>query len=166
MINEHAPWQIAISLKKFLTFGVCPPRWKGYDLYLIRDEQVVFYVGQSQCAFDRVWEHLKGGPHGHSIVGRFLLCNWPVSGRFAVELHTSQAPRFEEVGYRLDEAERLLIETHTPCFNVMLNMQPVPLPLAYLPPNASIKYWKNFRRMLREAGYTARSDPADLEWDG
>ena len=166
MCNEESPWQISVLLRQFLTFPVCPPRWKAYDLYLIRDETVAFYVGQSYCAFDRVWEHLRGGPHGHSIVGRFLLCNWPISGRFTVELHSSRAPRFEEVGCRLDEAERLLIEMHAPCFNVMLNGQPAPLPASYLPPNAPIKYLKNFRRMLREAGYASRKDPGDMEWGG
>jgi hypothetical protein len=64
--------QIAISLKRFLLIEQCPEEWKGFDLYLFRDEDVVFYVGQSQLAFARVWEHLMGGFHGHSLVGHFV----------------------------------------------------------------------------------------------
>lgn len=163
MSNSEDLPRVAVPLRTFLTFTTCPPRWKGYDLYLIRDAQVVFYVGQSACAFERVWEHIKGGPHGHSIVGRFVLCNWPRSGRFTVELHSSQSPEFAAAG-SLDAAERMLIELHRPCFNIMLNCAPAPLPEGYLPPNAPIKHLKNYRRMLREAGYAARKNPEDVEW--
>ncbi len=166
MDSQIAEWQIAVPLRKFLTITECPPRWKGYDLYLFRDERVAFYAGQSFCAWERVWDHLKGGPHGHSIIGRFILCNWPASGRFTLELFSSQGPRFAGVGHSLDAAERLLIETYTPCFNVALNAEPLPLPAGYLPPNASIKYLKNFRRMLREAEIAEkRIRPEDMEWN-
>jgi hypothetical protein len=163
MESEQNRWQIAILLQSFLTITACPPRWKAFDLYLIRDEQVVFYVGQSVCAFNRVWEHLKGGPHGHSIVGRFLLCNWPRSGRFTVELLRSQGPRFTDAG-SLDAAERMLIEAYRPCFNVALNGLPFPLPEEFLPPNVPIKHLKNLRRMMREAGYAVRKNSEDSEW--
>jgi hypothetical protein len=58
----------------------------------------------------------------------------------------------------------MLIEDYRPCFNIALNGEPIPLPAGYLPPNAPIKYLKNYSRMLREAKYTARADPADLDW--
>lgn len=67
--------QIAIPLKRFLLIDQCPAEWKEFDLYLFRDESVTFYVGQSQLAFTRVWDHLLGGFHGHSIVGRFIWSN-------------------------------------------------------------------------------------------
>ncbi len=155
MLTESRP--IAISLKQFLTFTICPPGWKANNLYLFRDDQVTFYVGQSYCAFDRVWEHLKGGPKAHSIVGRFILVNWPRSAGFTIELMGSPSER-------LDAAEQALIEELRPCFNVALNGQPSPVPAGYLPANAPIKYLKNFRRMMREAGYRTSSDPGDLEW--
>lgn len=158
------PWEVALPLKDFLTITVCPERWRFLDLYLVRDDTVAFYVGQSHNAFGRVWEHLRGGPHGHSILGRFLLCNWPRSGRFIVEMLSSQGPRFESVGHHLDAAERSLIEAYTPCFNVSLNHQPAPLPEHYLPPNAPIKYLTNLRRMIREAGYAVRATSSDTEW--
>lgn len=158
------PWEVALPLKEFLTITNCPERWKPLDLYLVRDDMVVFYVGQSQCAFGRVWEHLRGGPHGHSILGRFVLCNWPKSGRFTVEMLSSQSPRFQPVRHQLDAAERSLIEAFTPCFNVSLNHQPAPLPECYLPPNAPIKHLKNLRRMIREASYASRANSSDTEW--
>jgi len=166
-MTEHIdpPCEICVSLRKFLTFPNCPPRWKAYNLYLFRDEEIVFYVGQSYCAFERVWEHIKGGPHGHAIVGRFVLANWPRSGRFTIELLNVLGPRFDTVAHNLDAAERLLIEQFTPCFNVSLNAQPAPVPNGYLPPNANIKYLKNYRRMIREAGYAARQDSNEIEWN-
>ena len=39
--------KISISLKRFLLIEQCPEDWKVFDLYLFRDEEVVFYVGQS-----------------------------------------------------------------------------------------------------------------------
>lgn len=165
MDSQPIPWQVSVRLSNFLTLEECPPRWKFYNLYLFRDEQAAFYAGQSYCAFERVWEHIRGGPHGHSIIGRFVLCNWPRSGQFILDLFSSRAPRFAAVGNILDAAEKALIEAYTPCFNVSLNAQPAALPAGYLPPNASIKYLKNYKRMLREAGYAARKRPADLEWE-
>ena len=115
MEQDGIHWETAVLLKKFLTISECPPRWKDYDLYLIRDEQVAFYAGQSYCAFLRVWDHLKSGPKGHSIIGQFVLTNWPRSGQFVIELLNSQGPRFAHVDHELDAAERWIIETYQPC---------------------------------------------------
>ena len=147
---------IALPLKRLLIVAECPPDWRAFDLYLFRDDAVVFYVGQSYNAFERVWEHLRGGPKGRSIVGRFVLCNWPRSMRFTVELLSSQSPRFEAVGYDPGAAERYLIEQLAPCFNETLNTSPTPLPGEYLPPSAKVKHLKSLKRLLREAGYATR----------
>lgn len=162
---DSPAWEIALSFKMILTTPACPPRWKRYDLYLFRDDQVVFYVGQSYCAFERVWEHIHGGPKGHSIIGRFALANWPVSARFTVELLDSRGPRFDQVYHNLDAAERALIEQYAPCFNMALNRQPTPLPAGYLPPSAPIKYLRSYKRMLREASYVRRASEKDTEWE-
>ena len=164
MPADELPPQVTLPLKTFLTFTTCPPRWRVYDLYVIRDDTVAFYVGQSACAFERVWEHIKGGSHGHSITGRFVLCNWPASARFTIELRTSSDPAFGAACGNLDAAECRLIDTLRPCFNISLNSEPRPLPAAYLPPNAPIRNLKSYRRMLREAGYAARARPEDFEW--
>lgn len=165
MIEEPILTELRMPLKTFLTFPTCPPRWKGYDLYIVQDAQVAFYVGQSYCAFDRVWEHIHGGPHGHSLLGRFVLANWPRSGSFTVTLLDSRSERFAPLLNNRDAAERTLIETMTPCFNTALNGTPAPLPMEYLPPNAPIKFLKSYKRMIREAGYASRKNPADTEWE-
>src|SRR5512138_1357074 len=115
---------ISISLKRFLLIEQCPPVWKDFDLYLFRDEAVVFYVGQSRLAFQRVWDHLLGGFHGHSIPGRFVWANWPVSMKFTIELMASGSEQFAEVNHDLNAAERELIERWSPCFNISLNNMP------------------------------------------
>ena len=173
MTNEaDALWEISVPLKKFLTFTNCPERWRPFNLYLVRDEQVVFYVGQSYCAFARVWEHIQGGPRGHSTLGRFILLNWPQSGGFHVELLRSAAPRFAPTGHDRDAAERLLIERCAPCFNVSLNREPTALPAGYLPPSTPFKQLRSYKRllhrMLRQAGYAeqlAFRDSRDTEWE-
>ncbi|HJS19399.1 MAG TPA: hypothetical protein VJ785_11675 [Anaerolineales bacterium] len=90
---------VVISLKRFLLIQQCPSDWKGLDLYLFRDQDVVFYVGQSHLAFARVWEHLLSGFKGHSIVGRFIWCNWPGSMNFSIELLSSRSEPFSVVGH-------------------------------------------------------------------
>lgn len=151
-------FEVAVPLRKLLTITECPPRWKHFDLYLFSDRQIAFYVGQSYCAFERVWEHIYGGPKGHSTIGRFLINNWPRSGGFTIGLLFSQSPRFAGVQHQLDAAERQLIEELAPCFNVSLNRSPAPLPPEYLPPNAPVKGIKSLKRMIREAGYAAKKD--------
>jgi hypothetical protein len=131
--------EVSLSLKRFLLIEQCPAEWKSLDLYLFRDQEVVFYVGQSHLAFARVWEHLLSGFKGHSIVGRFVWNNWPVSMKFNIELFSSQAEQFNSLGNDLNAAERALIQQYAPCFNISLNQQPTPLPAAYRPPNARLR---------------------------
>lgn len=140
-----------IPLKRFLLIEQCPADWKHFDLYLFRDESVTFYVGQSYFAFARVWEHLTSGFKGHSIMGRFVWCNWPTSMKFTVELLSSQCEQFSHVGHDLKAAEQLLIRQWTPCFNVSLNSQPTPLPPHYLPPNARLRYRRSLNALIHEA---------------
>ena len=46
---------VVTSVKEFLTLDECPADWRSLNLYWFRDDEVVFYVGQSQLAFERVW---------------------------------------------------------------------------------------------------------------
>jgi hypothetical protein len=142
---------IPLSLKRFLLLADCPLEWRGLDLYLFRDDAVVLYVGQSGFAFGRVWEHLLGGFHGHSVVGRFVWCNWPVSMNFTIELLGSGSAQFDLVGHDLDLAERELIRRWSPCFNVSLNSQPTAVPGAYFPYNARIRCSRSLRRLVHQA---------------
>jgi len=93
---------VAIPLMRFLLVQRCPASWKDLDLYLFRDESVVFYVGQSYLAFARVWEHLLNGFKGHSLVGRFVWCNWPRSMNFTIVLLSSRSELFCDVWNELN----------------------------------------------------------------
>ena len=160
---------ISTSLKRFLLIEECPADWKTFDLYLFRDEDVVFYVGQSQLAFARVWKHLLGGFHGHSIMGRFVWCNWPRSMRFTIELMSSKSEQFATVGNDLNAAERSLIQQWLPCFNVSLNVQPTPLPSSYLPPNANFRCSRSLNKLIHEAERAVKAEDNQLwvqELDG
>ncbi|GAB4417254.1 MAG: hypothetical protein Kow002_03570 [Anaerolineales bacterium] len=149
---------VAIPLKRFLLTENCPDAWQGLDLYLFRDEEIVFYVGQSQLAFSRVWEHLKAGFHGHSLIGRFVWCNWPKSMNFTIELLNSKAEQFSEVEHDLDAAEQLLIQRWAPCFNISLNKHPHPLPGIYLPPNAPFRKRQGLSKLMRQAEQAVKAD--------
>ena len=153
---------IKIPLKRFLLVEGCPAEWRHFDLYLFRDDEVGFYAGQSQVAFARVWEHLLGGFHGHSIVGRFIWCNWPRSMSFTVELMSSQSKGFDVVGNDLNASERLLIERWSPCFNVSLNEQPTPLPASYQLPNAPFRRRRGLKALIHEAERAVKAEDARL----
>jgi hypothetical protein len=154
--------KVVTSLKRFILVEQCPESWKGFDLYLFRDENIVFYVGQSQLAFARVWEHLLGGFHGHSMVGRFAWVNWPRSMSFKVELLSSQSEQFDNFGNDLSASERSLIEHWSPCFNVSLNNQPMPLPESYLQPNAPFRRRRSLNAMIHEAERAVKAEDAEL----
>lgn len=149
---------VSIPLKQFLLIDPCPAEWHGYDLYLLRDEDVVFYVGQSHVAFERVWEHVRNGFRARSVVGRFLLANWPASLRFVVELQASADAGFAGVAHDLNAAERLLIEQYTPCFNAALNRVPAPLPPRYAPPSAPLRCSRSLKHLIREAEIAVKAD--------
>ena len=150
--------KIVIPLKRFLLVEQCPPEWKGLDLYLFRDETVIFYVGQSFLAFARVWEHLLGGFKGHSIIGRFVWCNWPVSMKFTIELLSSQFEQFNSLSNDVSAAERFLIQRWSPCFNVLQNNQPTPLPQTYLPPNAAFRRRRSLTMLIHEAERAVKAE--------
>lgn len=149
---------VSIPLMRFLLIDQCPASWKGLDLYLFRDDDVAFYVGQSHLAFARVWEHLLSGFKGHSIVGRFVWCNWPRSMNFTIELFSSQSAQFSEVGNELNASERLLIQRWSPCFNVSLNEQPTVLPNTYLPPNAPFRRRRGLNMLIHEAERAVKAE--------
>ena len=153
---------VVISLKRFLLLDPCPEDWENMDLYMFRDETVAFYVGQSHLAFARVWDHLLGGFHGHSMVGRFVWCNWPRSMSFTIELWSSQSEQFAAAGNDLSASERLLIERWSPCFNVSQNRQPTPVPDCYLPANAPFRRRRSLTTLLHEAERAVKAEDTRL----
>ena len=154
--------KIAISLKRFLLHEACPGDWKGLDLYLFRDDAVVFYVGQSQLAFARVWEHLLSGFKGHSIMGRFVWSNWPVSMKFTIELLSSRSEQFNIIGNDLNAAERRVIQQCSPCFNVSQNSQPTPVPSTYFPANARLRCSRSLNKLIYQAQRAVRAEDHQL----
>ena len=154
--------QVSISLKRFLIIKQCPAAWKEMDLYVFRDEAVAFYIGQSHFAFARVWDHLLSGFKGHSIVGRFVWCNWPGSMNFTIELLSSRSVEFGDVRNELNASEQLLIQRWSPCFNISLNHQPTPVPRSYLPPNAPFRRRRSLNRLLHEAERAVKADETKL----
>jgi hypothetical protein len=149
---------IVLPLKRFMLFETCPPDWRRLDLYLFRDEEVVFYVGQSYVAFDRVWEHFLGGFRWRSTVGRFILCNWPVSLKFTIQLMSSRSPAFADLNHDLNAAEQALIRQYLPCFNETLNSRPTPLPARYIPPNSRLRCSRSLNRLVHEAERAVQAD--------
>jgi hypothetical protein len=154
--------KVSISLKRFLLIEQCPAAWKGLDLYLFRDEAVVFYVGQSHLAFARVWEHLLGGFKGHSMMGRFVWCNWPISMKFTIELLSSQLEQFRILGNDVTAAERCLIQQWSPCFNISQNSQPTPVPSMYLPPNAGLRCSRSLNKLIHQAEHAVKAEDNQL----
>jgi len=157
--------QISLLFKEFLQIEHCPPEWQRLNLYLLRDENIVFYVGQSHVAFHRVWEHFYGGFKGRSLVGRFIICNWPVSMRFTVELMSSRAARFETVQNDLDLSEQFLIQLHSPCLNTALNPNPTPIPSQYESPYTSLKFRHHPQKFIRQAAQAIEAAKT-REWLG
>ena len=141
-----------------MLLDTCPPEWRSLDLYLFRDEDVVFYVGQSYLAFERVWDHLRNGFKGRSTVGRFILCNWPISLRFSIELMSSQSARFANIDHDLNAAERDLIVELAPCFNDALNSQPTLLPARYATPNSKPLCSRSLNKLIHEAERAVRAE--------
>lgn len=154
----------SVTLKQFLTIDLCPPDWLPYDLYLFRDETLVFYVGQSDLAFARVWRHLHDGFKGRSLVGKFVRVNWPRSMNFVIELYTAQDIRFADLHHDRLAAEAHLIAHHQPCFNATLNHAPTPLAACYNPPTAVVRYPRNLRGMIREAALALQQANNVTSW--
>jgi hypothetical protein len=159
MIDDPVPVdRVTVTLKELLQIERCPRAWRALDLYLVRDGPVVFYVGQSYVAFDRVWSHFYGGFKARSLLGRLILCNWPASMHWTVELLSSRLERFAAVEHRLDAAERVLIQDLAPCLNEALNRQPTPLPEVYRPPTATPTCPRSPNKLIHEAAYALKAE--------
>ena len=150
--------EIRLPVKRFLLLEQSPAEWRVLDLYLFRDEDVVFYIGQSDLAFARVWGHLRHGFRGRSLIGRFIWCNWPTSLNYHIELMSSRARRFATVGNNRNAAEADLIHHWSPCFNEALNHQPTPLSKRYAALNAPLRCSRSLRQLTREAERAVKAE--------
>ena len=150
--------QASLAVMRFLQIEECPLEWRKLDLYLFRDAQVVFYVGQSHLAFVRVWEHIVQGYKARSVVGRFILANWPYSMRFTIEMISSSSSRFVFIGNEINAAERSLIEQYSPCFNETMNPRLTPVPAQYQRYNAPLRCSRSIKHLARDAGYIVKAE--------
>ena len=129
-----------------------------YRLYLIRDGETVFYIGQSQNTHNRLLSHLGlYGRSGPSSIGQFIREHVPQSNSWVFEQYTlkecepfilayraTNASGHMQAFYRtyghrynVDDAEEALIKHYRPCFNAAMNPDPMPLPKRYQPSNDS-----------------------------
>src|SRR6266487_456364 len=63
---------------------------EGHYLYVYRDAETIFYVGQSVDPQRRLYEHLgiRGAWQGGDDVGQIMHDNYPASLSWTVELYT------------------------------------------------------------------------------
>lgn len=157
---------VKMKVKQFILLEACPEELKKFDLYLIRDENSVFYVGQSYLAFHRVWDHIKNGYKWRSDVGRFILCNWPKSMNYEIELLSSSSPEFAVVDNNLLKAEEMLIKMYKPCFNISQNTKPSSIPEIYLPPGSEIRCSRSLTKLRYQAEQSIRNDERQKWMEG
>jgi hypothetical protein len=116
-----------------------------YNLYLYRDGDVVFYIGQSGQPFERLREHLGQGErnlYDPDAIGQLILNNRPASLAWVVEVYSlAEMQGLHGIPVRLDKValdsmERELIMQRRPCLNRTLNKNRTPLPLRYIKDSA------------------------------
>ena len=111
----------------------------GHLIYVVRDDKLVFYVGQSKRdVVTRFWEHLQTPTR----LGRIITLNRPASEQWAVDFYTladcrpfvTQKSLFalqEWQHFDMDMAEQALIQALRPVINRDFNPHPTPLPAHY-----------------------------------
>lgn len=118
----------------------------GPSIYVVRDGDCVFYVGQSNSVTARLDEHLgrssRGGPLSPSRLGQVIRDNLPGSRSWVVEFWSVVECKRElaDVSSRSwqwdkDDAERAMIEARRPCLNTMGNPHGRRLPDQYRRPD-------------------------------
>lgn len=126
----------------------------AYRLYVIRDDETAFYVGQSINAYNRILAHLGLDGRGNtSHIGEFIIANAPLSGTWLFQMYTVEDCRAFVLDYRatlpeenrafyetsnnpydIDDAELALIKILRPCLNDAMNTDARPVPDKYVNP--------------------------------
>ena|SRR5258708_5464536 len=136
---------------------------KNYDwhyIYVVREDDLVFYVGLSLSPIERMIQHVYGGRNGIiSHLGHFIRDNIKYADNWQVDLLTLEECKLyiDQYGTFTDEdkywnealsrsgirdqywlseamraAEGALIQHYCPCLNVAGNPNPNPLPSRYI----------------------------------
>jgi len=123
------------SVGEFLDDEISFEKVAHYKLYIVRENETVFYVGKSKRdAHSRLLEHFGIGTFGFHIssLGRLVLKNLPISRDWQIELLNPEDCGIDE----LDFAEEALIYELRPCLNKTSNRNPSPLPEEYQEDNS------------------------------
>lgn len=128
-------------------------REANYHIYLVRENETVFYIGQSSSIYDRLESHLgMDWRHAPSVLGKLALENLPMSRAWAVELYSLEDCEQRTLEYMTNElgctfytkevyyhagggvdfAERAFISLYHPCLNTTYNLSPTKLPERYV----------------------------------
>lgn len=105
-------------------------------IYVVRDGDTVFYVGQTKRGIiNRILEHCGGGQiPDFSSLGRLILENAPESHHWQVEMLTLEDCGLlgkGDLDTMIDAAEERTIRQFRPCLNVANNPEPGALPPDY-----------------------------------
>jgi hypothetical protein len=103
------------------------PRSGIESLYVIRDDDVVFYVGKSTWGGAyRILEHWAGGFRSNDRLHEFMRCAIDDELDLTVELLSiPDCQSITQCVNDLDEAESALIALHCPVFNTAGNDEPI-----------------------------------------
>jgi predicted GIY-YIG superfamily endonuclease len=111
----------------------------GHLIYVVRDGDLVFYVGQSRRdVVERFWEHMQAP----SRLGQLIQLNKPRSLQWQADFYTladcqqfvqqkALFPLQEWQHFDMDMAEQAMIAQMRPVLNRDFNPQPTPLPPGY-----------------------------------
>ena len=144
MIKTTIQAAVAHEIEGYAVNGILA----GYTLYIVRDGDIVFYVGQSTDPLYRLQAHLGLiSQSDHSLFGIFIKANAPASYQWTYELWKPEECKPYVQLYRIatfpgrwytmpeafdvDEAEEGLIKFFHPCFNSRENIRPNRLPERY-----------------------------------
>lgn len=128
---------VTVSVKSVLNREV--KKSLGHLIYVVRDEALIFYVGQSRRdVITRFWEHMQMPSH----LGQLIELNKPDSLGWAVDFYeladcakfVQQKTLFALQAWQhfdMDMAEQALIQALRPVLNKDFNPQPTPLPTKY-----------------------------------
>lgn len=106
----------------------------AHCIYVVRDGDTVFYVGQSASIIQRLWGHMGNEIHGGwasfghraSDLGRLIRANLPQSRDWIIDLLTLKECKdytvFNVPALTVDMAEVALINILHPCLNRYMNL--------------------------------------------
>lgn len=125
---------------------------ESFYIYLVRDGETVFYIGQSWDVYTRLEQHLgMDWRNDASHLGKCVIDNHPQSEAWEIEFYslrdceamvmdfmkaqgdtTYTVERYyAHTQSAIDTAEEAMIKFHRPCLNVAANPHPTLLPERY-----------------------------------